>query len=34
VRGPRNPDNGMVIDLGHLRARLELLRDQRPSLSR
>jgi len=28
VRGPRNPDNGMVIDLGHLRARLELLRDQ------
>ena len=28
VTGPRNADHGMVIDLGHLRARLELLRDQ------
>ncbi|MFD2754414.1 6-pyruvoyl trahydropterin synthase family protein [Comamonas terrae] len=28
VTGPRNPDNGMVIDLGHLRARLALLREQ------
>ena len=28
VTGPRNPDNGMVIDLGHLRARLEQLRDR------
>ena len=28
VTGPRDADNGMVIDLGHLRARLELLRDQ------
>ena len=28
VTGPRNADNGMVIDLGYLRQRLEQLRDQ------
>lgn len=28
VRGPRNPANGMVIDLGYLRQRLAVLREQ------
>lgn len=28
VTGPRNPDNGMVIDLGLLRERLARLRDE------
>lgn len=28
VTGPRHPGNGMVIDLGHLRARLNQLREQ------
>ncbi|WP_373784916.1 6-pyruvoyl trahydropterin synthase family protein, partial [Delftia acidovorans] len=27
VTGPRNPDNGMVIDLGYLRSRLKTLGD-------
>lgn len=28
VRGPRDPDTGMVIDLGLLRQRLDLVREQ------
>ena len=28
ISGPRNPSTGMVIDLGHLRQRLALLREQ------
>ena len=28
VRGPRDPATGMVIDLGHLRARLQTVREQ------
>ncbi len=28
VTGPRHPESGMVIDLGHLRARCERLREQ------
>lgn len=28
VRGPRDPDSGMVVDLGHLRAHLEAVRDR------
>ena len=28
VTGPRHPDSGMVIDIGHLRARLHQLREQ------
>ncbi|MCS4511059.1 6-carboxytetrahydropterin synthase [Xylophilus ampelinus] len=28
VRGPRDPRTGMVVDLGHLRAKLQGVRDQ------